>query len=149
MKRNFVPHPSMPGEGRCRVCDLPYSKDIAAEVRRHRLFHRAYLLACDGVGAPAPEAVRDRWREEGLALQFLEGATFEERLAGAERWLVAQHHEHLFRALLYGVNRLALSEFISRHAEERGWLASFGCDVATALLSRYTDSLKAKPHGSV
>jgi hypothetical protein len=57
-RSNFIRMNARTGDGRCRVCDLPYSRMLAKEVREHREFHRRYRDACDGGGAPVNEAER-------------------------------------------------------------------------------------------
>lgn len=140
MNSNFIPHPMMPELGRCRVCDMPFSKQIPKEVAGHLRFHKRYLEACDGAAAPVNEAERQRMRAEGLAPQFDEWVPFKDRLAAAERWLVAEHHEHLFHALLYEVKRLDLREYFTANVERRGRLGLFQADVATELRLRYSDN---------
>lgn len=140
MSTNFVPHPGLPGEGRCRICDMGYSKLRGNEVAEHRRYHKLYLKACDGVGAPVPERTREAWRRNGLALQNDTATPFKERLAAAERWLVAEHHEHLVDVLRYGVRRLDLCEFFTKNVEGRGRLSNFAPDVAAELRLRYSDN---------
>ena len=138
MRSNFIPHPTMRGEGRCRTCDFPFSKLIDAEVAQHAAVHKRYLALANSVGAPVPEATREEWRRTGLALQFLPDVPFKERLAGAERWLLAEHHEHLCRALLYGVKRLDLREYFTKCVEPSR-LGNFQPDVAAELRVRYSE----------
>lgn len=141
MKPNFVPHPYLAGEGRCRVCNLPYSKMIAKEVAVHRRFHGDYLRACAVGGAPMPETVRDAQARAGLAPQFAEGVSFKERLAGAEKWLEAVFHGYLFGALYHQVEHLMdLREYFTKRVEGRGRLGLFQPDVAAALRFRYSDN---------
>src|SRR6266542_2640847 len=110
-RSHFILMDARTGDGRCRVCDLPYSRDLPREVRDHREFHRHYRSACDGVGAPVNEAERKRLIAEDRRLQE-HGATLAERVEGAEMWLVGKYHEYLFGVLLYDVKqRLDLREF--------------------------------------
>jgi hypothetical protein len=139
MRSNFVPHPSFAGEGRCRVCDLPYSQFIDKEVAQHRRYHARFLIACDTVGAPVPEATRDSWRQTGMAIQNDPRLPLKDRVAAAEAWLLAEHHEHLFAALLYVVKRLDVREYFTKRVEMRGFLANFEPDVAAELRLRYSD----------
>lgn len=139
MRANFVPHSYLPGEGRCRICDMPYSKCHPDEVADHRGYHRRYLAACDGVGAPVPERTRHEMRQ-GLAIQGDMTVPFKDRLASAEGWLVAEHHEHLVDVLRYGSPRLDLCEFFTKYVEGRGQLSNFAPDVAAELRLRYSDN---------
>jgi len=140
-RSNFIELDHRTGDGRCRVCDLPYSKMLEKEVREHREFHRRYLDACDGVGAPVNEAERKRLFAEGLRLQE-RGSTLPERVKGAEMWLTAKHHEHLFGVLLYDVkHRLDLRAFFTNRIEDRDLLrGNFADDVAYEMRFRYSQS---------
>ena len=139
MTTHFIPHPFLAGDGRCRICDLPYSKNIEKEVRQHRGFHKRYLAACDAGFAPVPEAERQQRRASGLAVQFNDSVPFQDRLAKAEDWLAAAHQEHLFAVLLQGVRRVGLREYFTRHVEPDR-LSSFRPDVATELRFRYSNN---------
>jgi hypothetical protein len=136
-RSTFIEMPGMPGEGRCRICDLPYSRNLPREVANHREFHAKYLKACDGVGAPVPQRDRKRMIAEGLELQRT-GGTLDERVRGAELWLVGMHNDHLFGALLYGKRQLDLREFFTR-MEKDGLKGRFDDDVAAVLAFRYSD----------
>ncbi|MBI5543799.1 MAG: hypothetical protein HY901_07935 [Deltaproteobacteria bacterium] len=142
MKSNFVPHPNLAGDGRCRICDFAYSTLVPAEVAQHRRYHARYLAACGSVGAPMPTAERESRRQAGLAVQFNERIPLRERIAAAERWLEAEHHDHLAEVLLYGVQRLDLREYFTKHVEPSR-LSSFENDVAAELRLRYSDSFVA------
>lgn len=139
MRANFIPHPTMRGEGRCRICDLPYSRFSPDEVAEHRRYHKRYLEACDRGGAPIPERTREAWRRDGLDIQADTTVPFKGRLAGAEKWIVAWHHDHLADHLLHGGRRLDLREFFTRYVEGRGALTNFAPDVAAELRLRYSD----------
>jgi hypothetical protein len=138
-RSNFIELDHRTGDGRCRICDLPYSKILANEVRDHREFHRRYLQACDSVGAPVNEAERKRLFAEGLWLQE-HGLTLAERVKGAEMWLIAKYHEYLFGVLLYDVkHRLDLREFFTKRIEDRGLLlGNFAHDGAYEMRFRYS-----------
>lgn len=139
MRSNFVPHALQAGEGRCRICDLAYSQLIPKEVAVHRRFHRDYLSACDGVGAPVPEKVREKWREAGLAIQFAERVPFQERLDGAEKWLEAVYHSYLFGVLFHQLDRrMDLCEYFTKRVEGRDQLKKFQPDVAKEMRRRYS-----------
>lgn len=140
MKGNFVSDPFLRGEGRCRVCDFAYSKLRADEVAEHRRYHKRYLEACDGVGAPIPERMRQEWRTDGFAIQGDTSVPLKDRVAGAETWLIAMYHEHLVDYLRYGGRRLDLCEFFTKHVEDKGRLSSFAPDVAAELRFRYSDN---------
>ena len=139
-RSNFIEMITMPGEGRCRVCDYAYSINLPKEVKAHNEYHRRYLDACDGVGAPVNEAKRADMLEEGLRLQR-EGETLAERVKGAEMWLVSKYHEHLVGVLLqYVGRRLDLREFFTR-MEDNGLKGRFDDDVAYEMRRRYSDHL--------
>jgi hypothetical protein len=139
MRSHFIPHPFLAGDGRCRICDLAYSQLIPAEVEHHRKFHERYLAACDAGVAPVPEAERQQRRASGLAVQFNNSVPFQDRLAAAESWLVASHHEHLFAVLLHNIRRMDLREYFTKHVKPKR-LTSFQPDVATELRFRYSDA---------
>lgn len=136
-------HPDLEGYGRCRICDMPYRTFRADDVAEHRRYHGRHIAACKGAGAPAPERTRDDWRTNGLAIQDDMSVPFEERLAGAERWLVADYHEHLVSFLRFGGRRLDLREYFTRRVEGRSRLSNFAPDVAMELRLRYSDNFIA------
>jgi hypothetical protein len=67
-----------------------------------------------------------------------EGQTLEERVEGGEKWLLAKHHEHLVRVLLYGAKRLDLRAFFTK-METEGLAGRFAPDVAQVLSEKYSD----------
>ncbi|WP_426751128.1 hypothetical protein [Myxococcus sp. Y35] len=134
--RNFIETIPATGDGYCRVCDHPYSKRLPDEEKAHRVYHRRYLRAVDGVGAPVPRHVRQEMTHEGLQ-KMRHGETLEERVEGAELWLRARHHDHLEQVLRDGRERLDVMAFFTR-MEEDGLEGRFADDVAQEMRRRYS-----------
>jgi hypothetical protein len=139
MRSNFVPHTYLAGEGRCRVCDLPYSKFIDKEVADHRRYHRLYLKACDTIGAPTPEHERARRRIAGLEV-LRTATTLKEKVRGAEMWFDAQYNDHVFGALYFEGSRLTRGEYFMRLDARGSIKGSMDDDVAAVLREKYSDA---------
>lgn len=134
---HFIESFPLTGGGRCGVCDFIYSPHDAREVADHRAHHREYRHAVDAGWAPVHERERERLVQAGLRAQQ-EGRTLAERVAGAEQWLLAQHHAHLARVLLHGVGRQDLRTFFTR-MEAQGLAGRFEPGVAAVMRDRYSD----------
>jgi hypothetical protein len=143
MRRDFIPHWHIPNAGRCRVCDLPYFTDNPPEVKGHRAFHKRYLRALENGWAPYPEEVREQIRDEAFAILKIPGASFEERLAAAEKFLLSKFHEYLFGVLLNYPLQTApgrdIFTYFTLRIEEKGLLKQFGQDVAEEMSREYSD----------
>lgn len=127
------------GEERCPVCDFAFSRALLREVREHRAYHRRYLVACDGSGAPAHRVVREQMMQEG-AEPLAHGATLAERVRGAEQQLEALFHEHLAKVLLGRVpRRLDFREFVTFMNKSGRLDGRYEQDVANELRQRYSD----------
>jgi hypothetical protein len=123
------------GERRCRTCDFPYSIHIPSEVRDHEQHHEAFLRARDEGWAPLSQRDTEHMRGEGLRMAC-DGHCHEVKVAGAERWLDAEHHDHHARVLLYGSRRFSRRELFA-WLDQRGCLGRFGADVIAVLRERY------------
>ena len=137
MARNFIE--TMDGAGYCRICDFSYSRERLEEVREHRAYHRRYLAACDGVGAPVHRSERARMMEDGTWL-LAHGETLAERVRGAERQLASLFHDHLAAVLLGHVSqRLDFRDFVTRMDVSGTLDGRFEKNVADELRYRYSD----------
>jgi|GEM_PF-2048386 len=137
MRRNFIE--ILDGAGRCRICDFSYSREHPEEVREHRVHHRHYLKACDGVGAPVNRSERARMMEEGSGL-LAHGGTLAERVRGAERQLESLFHVHLAEVLLGHVSqRLDFCAFVTRMDVSGRLDGRYEKDVADELRHLYSD----------
>lgn len=139
MRSNFIEITS--GYGRCRICDFPYSKDEPAEAREHRSYHRRYLRECDEGWAPVNRADRKQMMEEGAEL-LRHGATFSERMRGAELQLEALFHEHLVAVLRGTESRRLFFELVTDMDTSGRLDGRYEKDIADELRHRYSNRLR-------
>ena len=143
MRSDFIPHPTLQGEGRCAICDLPYGDYVPREVAHHRGFHRRFLGALDDGWAPLPEETRSRLRRQGLDRQGRPDATFEERLAGATDFFTAKLHDYWFGVLYMDVPPTSVARYFVKRIDEKGLLDSYGQDVVEEMRGRYASDTVA------
>jgi hypothetical protein len=95
------------------------------------------LQTDNSIGAPMNEQHRERWKSEGLALQRPD-VPLAGRIRGAERWLVAMHHEHFVKVLLGRVQRMDLRSFFTKY--ETYLTGNFDDEVKAYLRYEYSDA---------
>jgi zinc-finger of acetyl-transferase ESCO len=136
MRSNFIEITN--SYGRCRICDFHYSKDEPAEAREHRGYHKRYLRECDEGWAPVNREDRERMMKEGAEL-LRHGATFSERMRGAELQLESLFHDHLAAVLRGTESRRSYFELVTDMDTSGRLDGMFDPDIADELSHRYSN----------
>ncbi len=143
MRSDFIPHPRLEGEGRCAVCDLPYSRLLPREAEHHRGFHRSYLKALDDGWAPLPERERELLHESAFSTLRRGASSFNERLNAAEAYFRWKLDGYRFGALYYDVEPRTVANYFRERIDAKGLIDQFGLDVAAEMRRRYTEGAVA------